>query len=156
MDEFELVKAMILTMVKIHLWGVEVEHLDRAGFRFKIPCSTLNNKDKVKFIHDQVGSPGGCAPRFLRVPTPVGSPCLFRPDTARKQPEREEDESRSHEPVRGGEIGIGTLPKSQDCQEKGTAEETVGEDVGRDVRDEPETAQGGHERLVVKVRFQAS
>ena len=56
MDEFELVKAMILTMVKIHLWGVEVEHLDRAGFSFKIPCSTLNNKDKVKFIHDQVAN----------------------------------------------------------------------------------------------------
>lgn len=54
MDEFELVKAMILTMVKIHLWGVEVEHLDRAGFSFKIPRSTLNNKDKVKFIHDQL------------------------------------------------------------------------------------------------------
>lgn len=56
MDEFELVKAMILTMVKIHLWGVEVEHLDRAGFSFKIPRSTLNNKDKVKFIRDQVAN----------------------------------------------------------------------------------------------------
>ena len=59
-------------------------------------------------IHE-IGTPCGCSPRLLGVPSPIAAPCLLSPDATRDHAEGEQRHTDVNKLVGGGEIlAVGT------------------------------------------------
>ena len=99
-------------------------------------------------IH-KIGTPCGCSPRLLGIPSPIAAPCLFCPDATRDHAEGEQRHTDVNKLVGGTEILAAMPPQSPHSQEEGTTKDAVGEYIHCDVGHKPCTLQRRHQTLVV-------
>lgn len=110
---------------------------------------------------EQVAQKGDGGPGFLGIPSPIGAPSDFGPNTTEQEADHQKAEAGIDEIVANGKkagqvdgFSFVLPPNYVDRNKEGCAKKGVGEDVRDDVGHEIRTFEGGHHRLVVNLGFE--
>ena len=122
----------------------------------KSPARNLSENPQMDI--QQVAHPSQGSPGLLRVPVPVMSPGILRPEGSGHHPQGEKGQSYVNQSVHTTEhphLRSTPAQKSDKSQQKSAAEDGVGKHIDGYVRNEPRTLKGWHKRSIVDFRFQA-
>ena len=86
---------------------------------------------------DEIGEPGDGSPRLLRIPRPVMSPGLLRPERTKHHAEGHKDDTYENKVVNNMKILL--LDKQVDGHDSSDTHQRVAHDIDQDVREEPRT-----------------